>query len=132
MDAQRQPKLRVAVTHFDTRAPFFKGWIFGGPSARNKQAKGLVAALKGFEADSLPLVIGGDFNTYLGSGGVMDAVSATAPHTDCGDRATHVLGLRLDHIFARIPDAWPAQCVRGESTFGSDHYPLVLSLSVPW
>jgi endonuclease/exonuclease/phosphatase (EEP) superfamily protein YafD len=38
--------------------------------------------------------------------------------------------MTLDHIFAGIPETWTPQCARAESTFGSDHYPLVLSLNV--
>src|SRR5258705_254646 len=70
-DAQKQPRLRVAVTHFDTRAPVLQGWIFGGPAARNNQAKEFVSVLKKFQSDSLPLVVGGDLNTYLGSKSVI-------------------------------------------------------------
>jgi endonuclease/exonuclease/phosphatase family metal-dependent hydrolase len=131
-DAMRQPKLRVAVTHLDTRAPLLHGWIFGGPAARNHQAKGFVSALEQLATDRLPLVVGGDLNTYLGSKAVIDTLSAVAPHTDCGSQATHTLGLSLDHMFASIPKTWPAKCARGASTFGSDHYPLVLSLNVDW
>jgi endonuclease/exonuclease/phosphatase family metal-dependent hydrolase len=131
-DAQRQPRLRVAVTHFDTRAPLLRGWIFGGPSARNTQAKGLVSALEKMQDDRLPLVVGGDLNTYLSSKGVIDTMSQIAPHADCGRQATHALGLTLDHIFASVPSAWSQECRRGDSAFGSDHFPLMLSLTVPW
>jgi endonuclease/exonuclease/phosphatase family metal-dependent hydrolase len=129
---QRQPKLRVAVTHFDTRAPLARGWIFGGPAARTSQAKGLVSAFHQFDAEPMPLVVGGDLNTYLGSKAVIDAVSELAPRTDCGDDATHASGLTLDHIFARVPEQWSPNCSRAASTMGSDHYPLVLRLDVSW
>jgi len=131
-DAQKQPRLRVAVTHFDTRASLINGWIFGGPAARNNQAKEFVSALKKFEADRLPLIVGGDLNTYLGSKTVIDTMSGIASHTDCGNEPTHTWGVKLDHIFASIPANWPGRCVRGDSTFGSDHYPLVLPLNVSW
>ena len=130
-DRQKQPRLRVAVTHFDTRAPMLDGWIFGGPSARTKQARELVSTLKAIAGDPLPLIVGGDLNAYIGSKSVIETMSEIAPHADCGNQPTHALG-SLDHIFASIPTAWPGQCVRGESTFGSDHYPLVLTLNVPW
>jgi endonuclease/exonuclease/phosphatase family metal-dependent hydrolase len=132
VDAQKQPRLRVAVTHFDTRASLLHGWIFGGPAARNNQAKGFVAALRKFEADGLPLIVGGDLNTYLGSKTVIDTMSSLVPRTDCGNEPTHTWGARLDHMFAKIPSDWPGRCVRGNSTFGSDHYPLVLPLNVSW
>jgi endonuclease/exonuclease/phosphatase family metal-dependent hydrolase len=132
-DARNQPKLRVAVTHFDTRAPLLKGWIFGGPAARNRQARGFVDALKESDAAvQLPLIIGGDLNSYLASKSVIETVSGIAPHADCGDKPTHTLGLRLDHMFANIPESWPGQCVRADDPFGSDHYPLVFSLNIPW
>ena len=131
-DAQKRPRLRVAVTHFDTRASLLRGWIFGGPSARNRQAKEFVSVLKKFEADPLPLIVGGDLNTYLGSKAVIETMSGIAPHTDCGNEPTHTWGAKLDHLFARVPENWPGRCVRGDSTFGSDHYPLVLPLSLSW
>jgi endonuclease/exonuclease/phosphatase family metal-dependent hydrolase len=131
-DGRNQPKLRVAVTHFDTRAPLLQGWIFGGPAARNKQAKDFVTALKKFDADRLPIIVGGDLNTYMGSKAVIDTMSGMASHTDCGTQATHTMGVTLDHIFATVPEAWPGRCVRGDTTFGSDHYPLVFPLNVSW
>jgi endonuclease/exonuclease/phosphatase family metal-dependent hydrolase len=130
-DGHGQPQLRVAVTHFDTRAPLLRGWIFGGPSARNTQAKGLISALGKFQDDGLPLVVGGDLNTYMGSKGVIDTMSQVAPHTDCGSQPTFALGMTLDHFFADVPEAWSHECRRGETTFGSDHYPLILSLDIP-
>jgi len=131
-DARKQPKLRVAVTHFDTRASLLQGWIFGGPAARNHQAKEFVSALKKFESDPLPLIVGGDLNTYMGSKAVIHTMSGMAPHTDCGTQATHTWGVTLDHTFASIPETWPGRCVRGDSTFGPDHYPLVFPLNVSW
>jgi len=130
-DMQKQARLRVAVTHFDTRAPMLDGWIFGGPSARTRQAKELVSTLKGIAGDSLPLIVGGDLNAYIGSKSVIETMSQIAPHTDCGSQPTHALG-SLDHIFASLPTTWSSRCVRGDSMFGSDHYPLVLTLTVPW
>jgi endonuclease/exonuclease/phosphatase family metal-dependent hydrolase len=132
VNVERQPIMRVAVTHLDTRAPLMQGWIFGGPAARTRQAKGFVDAVKKFEADRLPMIVAGDFNTYLGSSGVIDTVSRLAPRTNCGNQPTHTWGMTLDHIFANIPEDWAARCVRPDSTFGSDHYPLVLTLNIPW
>ena len=86
-DADMQRRLRVAVTHFDTRAPLTQGWIFGGPKARNNQASALLASLHQFESDGLPLIIGGDLNTYLGSQSVIRAMSTIAPHMRLGNRA---------------------------------------------
>jgi endonuclease/exonuclease/phosphatase (EEP) superfamily protein YafD len=92
----------------------------------------LVSALGRAKDPDLPLIVGGDLNTYLGSKGVINAMSQIAPHTDCGGQPTHAFGLTLDHFFADVPPAWSGECRRGDSVFGSDHYPLVLSLNVPW
>jgi endonuclease/exonuclease/phosphatase family metal-dependent hydrolase len=132
IDAQKQPRLRVAVTHFDTRAPLLHGWIFGGPAARNNQARQFVSVLRKFQDDSLPLVVGGDLNTYLGSKSVIETMSGIGAHADCGNEPTHTWGVKLDHIFANVPADWPGRCVRGDSTFGSDHYPLIFPLNVSW
>jgi len=129
-DFQNQPRLRVAVTHFDTRAPLRAGWIFGGAAARNTQAKAFVSAFKKLAADGLPFIVGGDLNTYMGSRTVIDTMSGLAPRTNCGNQPTHTWGMTLDHIFASIPQTWTGQCSRGGSTFGSDHFPLVLTLEV--
>src|SRR5688572_5714836 len=112
-DHQKNPKLRVAVAHLDTRAPFIKGWILGGPAGRKRQAEGIVTALKKFSDDELPLVLGGDLNTLLGSGeSAVDSVSKVAARSDCGKESTHTSGLVLDHVFARIPETWPSpKCV---------------------
>jgi endonuclease/exonuclease/phosphatase family metal-dependent hydrolase len=133
-DSQNKPKLRVAVAHLDTRAPLLEGWIFGGPSARNRQARSMVAALKKLDDDGLPLVFGADLNSHLGAGeAAVDTVSKIASRRDCGKGSTHKSGFVLDHMFARIPDSWQAaECVRIDDTFGSDHHPLVLPINLPW
>jgi endonuclease/exonuclease/phosphatase family metal-dependent hydrolase len=131
-DVQGQPLLRVAVAHLDTRAPILKGWIFGGPAARRYQAEELVATIKD-RYDDLPLVLGGDLNTLAGSGeAAVDAMSQVAKRKICGTKATHISGFVLDHLFTRVPDVWnSSDCVRLDSTFGSDHHPLVFGLNVP-
>ena len=44
------------------------------------------------------------------------------------DRRTFLGLLRLDHLFFRVPDEWRAEFKRGESSFGSDHHPLIASI----
>jgi endonuclease/exonuclease/phosphatase family metal-dependent hydrolase len=130
--APQKPLLRVAVVHLDTRAPVWKGWIFGGPFVRKRQAKGLVAALEKFES-GLPLVIGADLNSHAGRGeAAVDILSKIAPRQDCGSGATHASGLVLDHIFTKVPDNWAARCERSEDMFGSDHRALILRFGGPF
>jgi endonuclease/exonuclease/phosphatase family metal-dependent hydrolase len=80
---------------------------------------------------ALPLIVGGDLNSYLGSKSVIQNMSTAAPHMDCGDKPTHTMGLTLDHMFVNVPAAWAHSCRREDDSFGSDHYPLVLSVNIP-
>jgi endonuclease/exonuclease/phosphatase (EEP) superfamily protein YafD len=34
-------------------------------------------------------------------------------------------------VFYRLPQGWRATVRRGESRYGSDHYPLIAELTVP-
>lgn len=123
-----RPPIRVAVAHFDTRASLRRGWVFGGPSLRNKQAKSIISAIEKVGDADLPLILGGDLNTHLGGREASVKTVATMIHRKRhGRKPTHLSGLVLDYIFARVPDEWETgKCVRMASRFGSDHYPLVL------
>jgi endonuclease/exonuclease/phosphatase family metal-dependent hydrolase len=130
-DPESTPLMRVAVAHFDTRAPFFKGWIFGGPGARNTQAASVASILGDMDNDGLPVVLGGDLNTMFGAReSSVKTVSSVIERRECGADSTHTSGFALDHIFASIPTSWSeGACARVDDTFGSDHYPLVLPLA---
>ena len=127
---ERRPPFRVAAAHLDTRASLSRGWVFGGPSARKRQAEALVSTLENVSNDGLPLIVGGDLNTHLGvNEASVKAVSKIVHRKQHGLKATHRSGLILDYIFARIPDNWESgRCMRMSSHFGSDHYPLVLAI----
>jgi endonuclease/exonuclease/phosphatase family metal-dependent hydrolase len=129
---RRRPRFRVAVAHLDTRDSLRRGWVFGGPSLRNKQAKSIVAAIEKVSDADLPLILGGDLNTHLGGREAsVKTVAAMMHRKRHGPEATHLSGLILDYMFARIPDDWEAgKCVRMASRFGSDHYPLVLPIDI--
>jgi endonuclease/exonuclease/phosphatase family metal-dependent hydrolase len=120
---------RVAAVHLDTRAPFGRGFIFGAPAARNRQAHWLASQLMTVP-DDVDLVVGGDLNSYMGPfESSIGTLSKVAPRTDCGSAATHATGMMLDHIFARFttPSAGMPSCRRLDDRFDSDHYPLVLA-----
>jgi endonuclease/exonuclease/phosphatase family metal-dependent hydrolase len=121
-------RFRVAVTHLDTRAPMMKGFIFGAPSARNRQAQWLVRTLGTLQDDGLPLIMGGDLNTHFGSlESAVDTLSHIAPRIQCSPAPTHASGLTLDYLFAQpAVTRTVAPCKRLNSRFDSDHYPLVL------
>jgi len=127
---ESRPLFRVAAAHLDTRASLSRGWVFGGPSARKRQAQALVSVLEEVSNDGLPLIVGGDLNTHLGvNEASVKAVSKIVRRKKHGLKATHRSGLILDYIFARVPESWESgRCMRMSSHFGSDHYPLVLAI----
>jgi len=127
---ENRPLFRVAAAHLDTRASLSRGWVFGGPSTRKRQAQALVSALEKVSDDGLPLIVGGDLNTHLGvNEASVKAVSKVVHRKHHGLKWTHRSGLILDYIFARVPESWESgRCVRMSSHFGSDHYPLVLAI----
>ena len=131
-DKNRDLRFRVATVHFDTRAPWTRGFVFGAWAARNRQAKWLLEALNVDRDDDLALIIGGDLNSYLGPLEFsIRTLSRAAPHVECGGTSTHITGLTLDHFFVRVPATMSTEpCRRLENRFESDHYPLVLPFSL--
>jgi endonuclease/exonuclease/phosphatase family metal-dependent hydrolase len=116
-------RLRVVSAHLDNMAGASRLWIAGSEFARTRQARGLVAAL-GRDA---PVVLGADLNTLFGFSDSAYLEAARAfPDTHVTDRRTTFRGLlRLDHLFFRLDDGWTATFHRAESSYGSDHYPLI-------
>jgi len=115
-------QLRLANVQIDTALALTRG---GPIAARRRQAEALIEAL-----GSAPMVLGGDFNTWLGNKepavGVMRRAFPTTP--PAGNIATWrgPLGAHapLDHAFVRGRFRSVAtERLRGR--FGSDHYPLL-------
>ncbi|HXG57208.1 MAG TPA: endonuclease/exonuclease/phosphatase family protein [Vicinamibacterales bacterium] len=119
-------QLRVGSVHLDNRFGIKKAWI-GSEFARARQARGLREALHGTE----PLVLAGDFNTWFGFADTAFRETAKAfPQTIVTDRRRTFMGLmRLDHVFYRLPAGWRADVRRADSASGSDHYPLITTLT---
>jgi endonuclease/exonuclease/phosphatase family metal-dependent hydrolase len=121
-DAGSRDKVAVASVHFDPFVGRRKLWLFGAAGARARQARALVRALPA----SPPLVVGGDLNTWLGSGepalAELTRMSGQRPRAEKG---TFWTGAVLDYLFFRVPDRWRPAYDRARSTYGSDHYPLV-------
>ena len=124
--AGRAWTLRVASVHLDNMAGLSRGYI-GGEYARMRQARGLRDALHGAD----PLVLGGDFNTWFGFGdGAYREIASAFPQTRVTDERRTFLGLlRLDHVFYRLPEGWRASVRRSDSALGSDHHPLITTIS---
>jgi endonuclease/exonuclease/phosphatase family metal-dependent hydrolase len=119
--------LRLVSAHLDNMVGPRRGWVAGAEYARVRQARGLVALLDG----NVPTVLGGDFNTWFGFVDQVYVETARAfPQTRLTDtRATFHGLLRLDHLFFRLPDRWRAQFHRENDRFGSDHSPLVATIT---
>jgi endonuclease/exonuclease/phosphatase family metal-dependent hydrolase len=121
-------RLRVVDVHLDTAIALTHGGPF---AARRRQAEALITALRDTcdsHGAAETTIVAGDFNTWGGNEGALDALAAAFPSTrDTGREPTWKgpLGLRarLDHVFA----AGPAQVRVGRlpDRFGSDHYPLL-------
>ena len=130
-DRDRAHRFRVTSVHLDTRAPLNGGFIFGASAARNRQAKWVAEVIAGPSSEGLSLIVGGDLNSFWGAfESSVDTLVKVAPQVDCGGKATHKFGFTLDHIFARFSSLLaPVSCRRPDNRFGSDHYPLILSLT---
>lgn len=118
--------LRLVSVHLDNLAGLRSGWI-ASEFGRARQARGLREALAGDD----PLVLAGDFNAWFGfSDRVYIETEAAFPQTRVtDDRRTFRGLLRLDHVFYRIPPGWQAEVRRAESNYGSDHYPLIATIT---
>ena len=118
--------LRLASVHLDNLVGARNGWI-ATEYGRARQARGLREALTG----TIPIVVAGDFNTWFGFSDQTYLETARAfPQTRVQDARRTFRGLlRLDHVFYQLPAGWTAKVRRGESSHGSDHYPLITSLT---
>ncbi len=117
--------LRLASVHLDNLVGARNGWI-ATEYGRARQARGLRQALDGDD----PMVLAGDFNTWFGFSDQVYLETAQAfPQTRTEDHRRTFRGLlRLDHVFYRLQPQWRAEVRRGESSFGSDHYPLITTI----
>lgn len=118
--------LRFASVHLDNTGSLRRAWI-GGEYGRARQARGLRDALRGQE----PLILGGDLNTWFGfSDRAYHEIARDYPQTRVTDTRRTFRGLlRLDHLFYRTPPEWQVTVRRGESARGSDHYPLIATVT---
>lgn len=133
----RRWQLRVASVHLENRPGVRRLWVRAG-AARSRQAAALLEGLDvgpwpgvqpaGDRADAL--VVGGDFNTWLGGReDALDRLRAAFPSWPAEDRRATMRGwLRLDHLFARLPRGTGAVHRRLDHRYGSDHYPVVAAM----
>ena len=101
-----------------------------------RQAEALVGALSAWRspaAASDTLVVAGDFNTWGGREPAIQLLDRTYPDAPAAiDQATWrgPLGMHatLDHVFTLRGPARSIDVRRLQSRFGSDHYPLLLTI----
>jgi endonuclease/exonuclease/phosphatase family metal-dependent hydrolase len=119
-------KLRLVSAHF-TNTVGHHLWL-ASEYGRLRQARGLAAALD----QTLPTILGGDLNTWFGfHDAAYRELARQFPNPRPLDRRPTFGIMRLDHVLYRLPDGWLATVKRGESRYGSDHYPLIAELTVP-
>jgi endonuclease/exonuclease/phosphatase family metal-dependent hydrolase len=118
--------LRLVSAHF-TNAVGHHLWIASEP-ARLRQARALATTLD----LRAPTIVGGDFNTWFGyhDAAYTELARRLATPRPSDRRPTFSI-MRLDHVLYRVPDGWRATVRRGESRYGSDHYPLIAELTIP-
>jgi len=131
-------QLRLANVQLDTSLALTRGGPF---VARRRQAEALVEALEGGPdpsvsgelrgtSDALPLVLGGDFNTWLGPREpALEVLRRAFPETPRAGNASTWRGplgahAVLDHVFVRGRFR-SVTTRRLPGRFGSDHYPLL-------
>jgi len=118
-------RVRVVSAHLDNLGSARRAWI-GSEYGRARQARGLASLFR----DQQPTILAGDFNTWFGfSDQAYLETAREFPETRVADRRPTFRGLlRLDHVFYRLPSEWRLDIRRGDSRFGSDHFPLMGSL----
>jgi endonuclease/exonuclease/phosphatase family metal-dependent hydrolase len=114
--------LAVASVHLDPFVGANRFWVFGVAGARGRQARAIAAVLSTHGA----FVVGGDFNTWLGSGepALLEMMQVSNQPVRARE-ATYRSGAVLDYLFFRTPEAWRSAYMRAGHAYGSDHYPLV-------
>ena len=122
--------IRFVSAHLENRAPWTRAHRTFG-AAQTNQARALVASLE--RLSHVPAtVVGGDFNTWLrgGESGSLEALrirypSAVHPEGATRDLPLFLPGLRLDHLFLRVPRGWEGRYEVIADSYGSDHLPLL-------
>jgi endonuclease/exonuclease/phosphatase family metal-dependent hydrolase len=115
--------LQLASVHLDTSLALTRG---GPLAARRRQADALIQAIA---SRSVPTVLAGDFNTWLGThepavADLRQAFTGT-PLNSLGTTWTGPMhaGFPLDHVFVR--DVPGVRVRRLQERYGSDHYPVL-------
>jgi endonuclease/exonuclease/phosphatase family metal-dependent hydrolase len=118
-DAGRTTPVQFVSAHF-TNLVGHHFWLLSEP-ARVRQARVLGRFVQGG-----PTILGGDLNSWFG---YHDAAYRELAHVLRSPRPADgrpTFGpMRLDHILYSCPPGWRVDIRRGESRYGSDHFPLI-------
>ncbi len=130
----RRWRARVVSAHLENRPGAGRLWVRAG-AARTRQAEALLDALDLEPGDDTPpradaLILGADLNTWLGrherAWRLLRDAFPTWSHEDV--RPTIGFRLRVDHLFARLPEGTRAIHRRVDARYGSDHHPVVAAI----
>jgi endonuclease/exonuclease/phosphatase family metal-dependent hydrolase len=108
-------------------------WVFKNPRAA--QVRAILTLLDQprytDRTQTLGAIVGGDFNTVR-SGASEPAIHLLRQWSTGVEREdprnTHLMG-RLDYLFFNLPKEWTASVARLDERFGSDHYPVLGTLT---
>ena len=79
-------------------------------------------------ATSIPTIVAGDFNTSWGDDEpavkTLRRAYPDAPPTGGTTWTRGLMSAKLDHVFARVPNA-TVDVRRSRDRYGSDHFPLI-------
>jgi endonuclease/exonuclease/phosphatase family metal-dependent hydrolase len=114
--------LRLSSVHLDHVVGASRLWLFGVAGARGRQARAIATVLQ----PQAPFVVGGDFNTWLGADEpALREMTRVSNQAAKAREGTYKSGAVLDYLFFRLPASASASYERADTTYGSDHYPLV-------
>lgn len=130
---ERPWRLRVVSVHLENRSGSRRVWARAGAS-RTRQTEALLQALAlsptaGMTA--LPMLVGGDFNTWLGEREDTLRLLHGRFGRWSGEDHRQTIGVRrwrLDYLFPLLPTTVAATHRRLDSMYGSDHYPVVAEI----
>ena len=117
----------VVNAHFENRVNLLRALF--SDTARGRQADALLRVLP----SEGTIVLGGDFNTWLGpTEPAWQKLAARFPDTPGGPFEPTFRGrLILDHLFFDVPDQWQVVRLVAKETYGSDHQPVIGIISCP-